>query len=291
MNTSNVDIFASQQGVDFLWTIFALYMIAFLGAIITDVMRPKGATRVFHQMAVAILTVGSLAYFCMASVLGATSSMESEFAFASEGIRQVWYVRYVQWYITFPLLLAEILLLTGLSHTHVVMTLTVAIIIVVCGVIGVLVSNTWKYLFYSLSVVGVFYIWSILLWHGRRLAHNAYRLTYLLSAMHMSLMLLVYPISWAIIEGTSLVSPSAELVWYAVLDVLAGPIFLVGFLWQVRHFDYETIGFGFGGSAPIALELKDLDLEVGGGLRSSSTKGDEDDVVEFEYRDASPVVQ
>ena len=82
----------------------------------------------FHQMAVVILTTATIAYFSMASDLGSTPVTE-EFARGDPGTRQIWvrttsprtgtsrralartvsctpqFVRYIQWFITLPLLL------------------------------------------------------------------------------------------------------------------------------------------------------------------------------------------
>lgn len=59
---------------------------------------------------------------------------------------------------------------------------------------------------------------------------------------YFSFLLLLYPICWALSEGRNVISPNAEMIWYGILDILAGPIFLLGFLWSLRSIDYGTFG-------------------------------------------------
>ena len=75
-------------------------------------MRPTGA-RAFHNVSIVVLMTASVAYFCMASDLGAVP-IAVEFVRqksvlytgdAATVYRSIWYVRYVDWAITTPALL------------------------------------------------------------------------------------------------------------------------------------------------------------------------------------------
>lgn len=140
------------------------------------VQRPRG-TRLFHQLAIIILTTTSLAYFSMASDLGATP-IATEFR-ADGATRQIWvspafvcngtfvltqdlqYVRYIQWFISFPLLLLSVLLSTGLSLSDIMTTLFMGAFLVICGLVGALVHSTYKWGFYVFGAVALFYIWYV----------------------------------------------------------------------------------------------------------------------------------
>jgi len=244
INPPNAEIHISASGSDFLWAMFAVFAFTLLCTIAVDFLRPKG-TRLFHQIAVIILTTSSIAYFSMASDLGATA-IETEFR--RQGTRQVWYVRYIQWFITFPLLLLEVLLTTGLSLSDIITTLFMALTAVVCLLVGALTSSTYKWGFYTFGVSAVIYIWIALLWYGPRttaVAGGAYRRTYFFAASYISFMLIAYPICWGISEGSNMIKPTDEMIFYAVLDVIIGPVFLAGFLFAIRNYDYTTLGLGF----------------------------------------------
>ena len=89
----------------------------------------------------------------------------------------------------------------------------------------------------------------VLLWHAHRPAFVAgapLRTGYLAGAGYFSFILLTYPIAWACAEGGNVISVTSEMIWYGILDILAGPIFLFIFLWELRNVDYATFGLHSG---------------------------------------------
>ena len=68
-------------------------------------------------------------------------------------------MRYIQWFITFPLLLVELLLATGVTLSDVFATVFAAIVLVVTGLVGSLVPSTYKWGYYTFGGVALFYIW------------------------------------------------------------------------------------------------------------------------------------
>lgn len=105
LNPPNAAIHISTHGSDWLWAAFSVITLVLLVVIGLDFMvsftmplhleceahlprqRPRG-TRLFHQLAIIILTTTSLAYFSMASDLGATP-ISTEFRGDGE-TRQIW---------------------------------------------------------------------------------------------------------------------------------------------------------------------------------------------------------
>lgn len=59
-------------------------------------------------------------------------------------------------------------------------------------------------------------------------------------------MLITYPIAWACSEGGNVISPTSEMIWYGILDIFAGPVFLFLFLWNLRSVDYTAFGLQSG---------------------------------------------
>ena len=70
-------------------------------------------------------------------------------------------MRYIQWFITFPLLLLELLLATGLSLSDILTTLFMAIVVVVTGLVGALVHSTYKWGYFTFGASALFYIWCV----------------------------------------------------------------------------------------------------------------------------------
>ena len=67
-----------------------------------------------------------------------------------------------------------------------------------------------------------------------------------MAAGYLSLLLMLYPIAWGCSEGSNIISVTSEMIWYGILDVLAGPGFLFFYLWQLRTVDYAAFGLHSG---------------------------------------------
>ncbi|KAI0093911.1 heat shock protein 30 [Irpex rosettiformis] len=244
LNPPNADYHLSTNGSDWLWAAFCVFAVSLLVMVVLSFMRPRG-TRLFHEVAVIVLATSSIAYFSMASDLGAAPI---QVEFRGEGTRQIWYVRYIQWFINFPLLLLELLLATGLSLSDIMTTLYMAIFFVVSLLVGSLVRSTYKWGYYVFGVAALFYIWYVLLWHAPRttFAGENIRSRYLTAAGYLAFMLITYPIAWACAEGGNVITVTSDMIWYGILDILAGPVFLFLFLWELRTVDYSTFGLRSG---------------------------------------------
>ncbi|KAF7793033.1 hypothetical protein EIP86_004138 [Pleurotus ostreatoroseus] len=246
-NPPNADRHITAGGSDWLWAVFAIMALADLGMIAWSFMRPRG-TRFFHNIATVILTTATVAYFAMASDLGATP-VQAEFSRGTTFTRQIWFVRYIQWFITFPLLLLLVLFSTGLSLSDILTTCFFAWVVVVCGLCGALTVSTYKWGFFVLGVAALLYIWSSLLGHGPRTTFNAgagVRSGYVRGAGFIAFITMLYPIAWGVSEGGNVISPTGEMIWYGILDLILGPLFLYYFVFALRNIDYGLFGFHSG---------------------------------------------
>lgn len=246
-NPPTADRNITAGGTDWLWTVFALMLVSTLGMIVWTFTRPRG-TRFFHNIALIILATASLAYFSMASDLGATP-IRAEFAHGHPGTRQIWYVRYIQWFITFPLLLVLVLFPSGLSLSDILTTCFFAWFVVVSGLVGALVASSYKWGYFTMGVVALFYIWAILLGTGPRSTFNAgsnVRTGYVRGAGYICFITMLYPITWGCSEGGNVISPTREMVWYGILDLFLGPIFVYYYLFSLHSVDFNSFGFQSG---------------------------------------------
>ncbi|PCH36592.1 heat shock protein 30 [Wolfiporia cocos MD-104 SS10] len=238
----------TKQGSDWLWAAFSLMSFSLLVAVVVTFLRPRG-TRLFHQIAVVVLAVSSITYFSLASDLGATPIAVEFRGHGGDPTRQIWYVRYIQWFINFPLLLLELLLATGLPLSDIMTTLFMAIVVVVCGLVGALVHSTYKWGYYVFGCTALLYIWYALLWHAPSstfAAGGVVRRGYYLAAGYFAFMLITYPICWACAEGGNVITVDSDMIWYGILDCLTIPVFLGFFLWEIRDVDYNAFGLHSG---------------------------------------------
>ncbi|OCH94957.1 heat shock protein 30 [Obba rivulosa] len=246
INPPNAQLHLSRAGSDWLWSAMCVFAVSLLITLALSFKRPRG-TRLFHHIAIVVLATATIAYFSMASDLGATP-IRAEWH-NDHATRQIWYVRYIQWFITFPLLLLMLLLATGLSLSDIMTTLFMGVILVIMGLVGALVTTTYKWGYYTFGCAALFYIWHTLLWQAPRTTFPAgptLRTGYLASAGWLSLLLILYPICWACSEGADIIKVTSEMIWYGVLDILAGPVFLFLFLFHLSKVDYAALGLRSG---------------------------------------------
>lgn len=57
---------------------------------------------------------------------------------------------------------------------------------------------------------------------------------------------MLYPVAWGVSEGGNVISPTKEMIFYGVLDLVLGPLFLYYFVWGLRNVDYGLFGFHSG---------------------------------------------
>ena len=70
-------------------------------------------------------------------------------------------MRYIQYFINFPLLLLLLLLPTGLSISDVLTTAFFGWVVVVSGLVGALIPSSYKWGFYAFGVSSLIYIWFV----------------------------------------------------------------------------------------------------------------------------------
>ena len=59
----------------------------------------------------------------------------------------------------------------------------------------------------------------------------------------LSFLWLLYPICWGLSEGGNRITSDGEMVFYGILDLFTMPFFLFIHNFQLRAFDYNTLGF------------------------------------------------
>jgi bacteriorhodopsin len=57
---------------------------------------------------------------------------------------------------------------------------------------------------------------------------------------------LLYPVCWGLSEGGNVLSVDHEMIFYSILDLFAGPIFIFSFLTAFNSIDYDTLGLQSG---------------------------------------------
>lgn len=232
------DISITDHGSDWLWAVTAIMTVSTL-AIIAMSFRVPRAARVFHYITASITLVAAIAYFTMASNLGWVP-VNVEFVrdrdVVSGFTREIFYARYIDWFITTPLLLMDLLLTAGLPWPTILYTILLDEVMIATGLMGALVSTSYKwgyFVFGCIAFLGV--VWNVMFTarrHAFALGSDIHR-TFISCGVLTTFLWFLYPIAWGLCEGGNVISPDSEAIFYGILDILAKPVF--GFMLLAGH--------------------------------------------------------
>ena len=249
INAPDATIHITEHGSDFLWAVFSVMAATGLGTMVWSLKMSRGE-RAFHYLSAAILATASVAYFSLASDLGSTP-VQVEFRHYDGGLvngqyptRQIWYARYIDWTITTPLLLLEILLVSGLPLSTIFITIFFDLVMIITGLIGSLVVSDYKWGYYTFGCVAMFYVFWVIYGPGLKSAAHLgddFKKAYLQSALVLTILWTLYPVAWGLADGGNVISPDGEMVFYGVLDLLAKPVFALYHLFSLRKCNYSSL--------------------------------------------------
>ncbi|GAC93584.1 hypothetical protein PHSY_001149 [Pseudozyma hubeiensis SY62] len=248
-NPTVADIDITTHGSDWLWAVFSVMATTGLLTMVWSLKVSRGE-RAFHYLSAAILATASVAYFSMASDLGATpvrvefNNYGPALVDGQRPTRSIWYARYIDWTITTPLLLLEILLVSGLPLSTVFITIFFDLVMIITGLIGSLVESTYKWGFYTMGCVAMFYVFWVIYGPGLKSASHLgddFKKAYLYSSLVLTILWTLYPVAWGLADGGNVISPDGEMVFYGVLDLLAKPVFALFHLFSLRRCNYSSL--------------------------------------------------
>jgi len=235
--TPNLPIFEkiSETGTKTLWVVFVIMFLSTLGFVFLAYRTPV-QKRLFHVLTAFITAFATLSYFAMASGSGNSFAhiivreTHKHVPDTVEHIfRQVFWARYIDWSVTTPLLLLDLSFLAGLNGANILVAVVADLIMVLTGLFAAYgVSEGQKWGWYAMACVAFLVIVYQLAIPGRRAVAAKDSSTAKLFAAIGGFTLIVwtlYPIVWGISDGARKWSVDAEVIAYAVLDILAKPVF------------------------------------------------------------------
>ncbi|KAK5465323.1 hypothetical protein LTS15_001886 [Exophiala xenobiotica] len=246
-NTVTTNNHITRRGSDWYFAVCAVMAVStlvFMGLSFTK----TRSQRIFHYITAAITMVAAIAYFSMGSNLGWTA-IQVEFERGDPKVagnmRQIFYVRYIDWFITTPLLLADLLLTCGLPTPTILYVILANEVMVVTGLVGALVKSSYKWGFFTFGTVAFLFVAYSVVIEGRayaRILGNDILKTYTLCGVWTIFLWFLYPVAWGLSEGGNVIPSDSEAVFYGVLDLLAKPGFGALLLWGHRNIEVERLG-------------------------------------------------
>ncbi|KAI9681752.1 MAG: hypothetical protein M1829_000497 [Trizodia sp. TS-e1964] len=220
-----------EAGEKTLWVVF---FIMFLSSLVFYYLawRTPIQKRLFHILTAFITTFAAISYFAMATGDGtsnAVSFTKDKHGVSQTVVRQIYWARYADWTVTTPLLLLDLALLAGVSGADIFVAIVADIVMVLTGLFAAYGHNaTQKWGYYVMGCVAYLIVIYQLAVAGRRhlQARDAKTVTLFHSLAIFTLILwTLYPVVWGIGDGARKLSVDGEILAYAVLDVLAKPVF------------------------------------------------------------------
>jgi bacteriorhodopsin len=228
--------FAEEDGKRTLWVVFIVMLIS--SAVFAGLSwRVPVNKRLYHVITTLITVCAALSYFAMATGHGVSvhtvqvrhqnDHVPDTF---TEVNRQVFWARYVDWAITTPLLLLDLSLLAGLNGAHILMAIVADVVMILTGLFAAFGAEgtPQKWGWYTIACLA----YLVVIWHlavnGRATAQakgDKVGSFFLAIAGFTLVIWTAYPIVWGIADGSRNLSVDGEIIAYAVLDILAKPVF------------------------------------------------------------------
>lgn len=186
----------------------------------------------FHILFTCSLLVGCVAYFAQASDLGWS---------AVDG-RQLFWAKYVNWAVAFPAAALALGLLSDVSWTTIFSNMFFCWLWVVSYLVGAYTASAYKWGFFAFGT----FAWLILVMSTLNESREAAERKgmardYILLAGLANVLWLLYPVAWALGDGSGTISVTASFVFVGVLDLLQLPVFSVAFVLLARKWNYARL--------------------------------------------------
>ncbi|KAK9463836.1 uncharacterized protein V1516DRAFT_632159 [Lipomyces oligophaga] len=244
---STINIHLTEHGSDWYWAAFSLIAVSTLGYVVSAAFVPR-RERIFHYFAIGAGMFASIAYFTMASDLG-SAGVSTEFShYQGGGVRQVFYARYIGWFMVSPLILANVFMFSGVAWPTILMSLAAQEIYVVAFLVAAVVSSSYKWGFFTFGICA----WWLVIYHlifvafpSAKKQSSDIKKHVLIMISGISFIWMLYPISFGLSEGGNVISPDSEAAFYGVLDMISLPIFCSYFIFVSRKTSVERLGLAF----------------------------------------------
>jgi len=243
INPPTGDKFAlTTGGSDWLWAVTAIYLFLFV-LIVPFTYFAKNGEKILHYLFTISLFVGGISYFTIASDLGSTPVSTSD---NSSGTREIFYAKYINWFVGWTPLITALGLISGVSWSTIVYNIVLSWIWVATWLSGALVATTYKWGFFTFGIFAYFLLAFSLLFTG---SITARRLGIFKSYVALSGWLvfvwMLYPIAYGVDDGGNKIGVTEGWIFFGILDVATVPVLAIATLFLATKWDYRSLNLYF----------------------------------------------
>lgn len=239
-----------ETGERTLWVVVVLMAVSSLCFYVLAA-RALVQKRLLHVLTALITTISFLAYLALATGDGITWS-QCEYrqrhpqAPDTEKVvfRQVFWARYVNWGLTHPLILINLALLAGSSGYSMLVAIAADLIMFTTGLIATFARHERRWAWYTITCIAYLTVAYHVLFNGRRAVANKSQQTQRFFgsiALTALVITALYPIILAASPLAHKISLDAEVIAWAILDILTQGIFGYWLLLTLDNSDTTSV--------------------------------------------------
>ncbi|KAM5486555.1 hypothetical protein MaudMau93_004897 [Microsporum audouinii] len=233
---------ASGVGRRCLWVVAILMLLSSLVFYVLAA-RVSAQKRLFHILVSLVTTISFLSYFAMAMGYGISYKHYTYHEHRKHSpdtfldtYREVYWIRYVNWMLTVPLILTCLTFLSGINGASLLVAISASLIMFVSALGSAFMNQHYQWAWYAIACLAYLTVVYQMGYQGRKatLAKDQKARNFYSSIAIFSLVvMLVYPIIWGISNNARKMNINAEIIAYAILDILLQGVF--GYWLLVSH--------------------------------------------------------
>jgi bacteriorhodopsin len=238
------DQFFTVGGSDWLWTVTAVYSLTFL-VVFALSFKARSGEKFFHYLYTLGNLVGAITYFALASDLAysvVSTSLNLEYGLT----RQIFWAKYVNWVVTFPIAIVSLGVLSGVSWLTIVYNVALSWTWILSYLVGAYTPTNYKWGFYAFGSIAWIALAVSTLTTGLSSAGRVEaRRDYVVLMGWVNLLWLLYPVAWGVSDGGNFIGVTPTAIFFGVLDILLIPVLTYAILFLSRKWDYGKLNIAF----------------------------------------------
>lgn len=239
---TGTDIHLTSHGSDWMWAVFCVFAVfTIYHGFSLAFSKSNGFSmkKFLNLVPLYSNAVLGFTYFVVASNLGwAGVPVEFDNIVTSEGlgIRQIFYARYIGWFLAFPCTIVALeLASTSVQTTYETQTsliesilelignLVIKVLVIEVLVLGLLVGSViqslYKWAFFAFATAGDLFVVFLIIRNQVRNRKDITGLNHSLICLEL-ISIVLYPVAWGLSYGGNVIQPDSEAVFFGVIDLI-----------------------------------------------------------------------
>lgn len=232
----------TTAGSDWLWALTAVYCLELL-VVLGWTFTARQGEKIFHYLFTISLLAGAISYFTMASDLGSVPIATST---GASGTREIFYARYINWFVGWTPLVLAIGLFSGVSWATIIYNIVLTWAWIVSWLAGALVATTWKWGYFVFGTF-IYFILALSLLHTGSITAGRLGITKHYTGLtgYLVFLWLLYPIAWGLDDGGNKIRVTSGFIFFGILDFFTVPVLALVMLFLSNSWDYRNLNLYF----------------------------------------------